>query len=222
MLALALALTPAPLLAQAPPPRPQEAAAKASFDAGQKLYDQRKFADALVLFRTAKEASGSPNAGLMIAHCLLELGAVAGAHDELQATMRAAAALAPAYPKYARTRDTAATELAALERRVGQLVIVVMDAGPGAVVTINGSAVPSASLGVPFAVAPGDGIVELTGRGVEARELVVERFERAYLAVKLREHGGNVSRAAQAMGISRQLLHRLMERYGIRVDAKPR
>lgn len=173
LLALGLALAPAPLLAQAPPPRPQEAAAKASFDAGQKLYDQRKFADALILFRTAKEASGSPNAGLMIAHCLLELGAVAGAHDELKATMRAAAALAPAYPKYARTRDTAATELAALERRIGQLVIVVMDPGAGAVVTLNGSAVPPASLGVPFAVAPGDAIVELTGRGVEAQRRAV-------------------------------------------------
>jgi DNA-binding NtrC family response regulator len=56
----------------------------------------------------------------------------------------------------------------------------------------------------------------------EARELVVERFERAYLAVKLREHAGNVSRAAQAMGISRQLAHRLMERYGIRGDSKER
>lgn len=172
-LALGLVLAPAPLLAQAPPPRPQEAAAKASFDAGQKLYDQRKFADALILFRTAKEASGSPNAGLMIAHCLLELGAVAGAHDELKATMRAAAALAPAYPKYARTRDTAATELAALERRIGQLVIVVMDPGAGAVVTLNGSAVPPASLGVPFALAPGEAIVELTGRGVEAQRRAV-------------------------------------------------
>ncbi|MFS8070506.1 MAG: helix-turn-helix domain-containing protein [Byssovorax sp.] len=38
----------------------------------------------------------------------------------------------------------------------------------------------------------------------------------------MREHAGNVSRAAQSMGISRQLVHRLMERYGIRVDTKER
>ena len=50
----------------------------------------------------------------------------------------------------------------------------------------------------------------------EAREMVVEQFERTYVAAKLRENGGNVSRAAEAMGVSRQLVHRLMERYGIR------
>jgi transcriptional regulator with PAS, ATPase and Fis domain len=49
----------------------------------------------------------------------------------------------------------------------------------------------------------------------EARDVVVEQFERAYLAARLGEHGGNVSRAAEAIGISRQMLHRLLERYGI-------
>jgi transcriptional regulator of acetoin/glycerol metabolism len=34
--------------------------------------------------------------------------------------------------------------------------------------------------------------------------------------MKLRESGGNVARAAASMGVSRQLVHRLMERYGIR------
>ncbi len=50
----------------------------------------------------------------------------------------------------------------------------------------------------------------------EAREMVIEQFERTYLAAKLREHGGNVARAAEAMGISRQLVYRLMERHGLR------
>ena len=49
----------------------------------------------------------------------------------------------------------------------------------------------------------------------EARALVVEHFEREYLASRLREHAGNVSRAAAAMGVSRQFLHRLMDRYNI-------
>jgi len=50
----------------------------------------------------------------------------------------------------------------------------------------------------------------------EARDAVVEHFERAYLAAKLNEHGGNVSRAAEGVGVSRQFLHRLIERYGLK------
>ncbi|AKT42696.1 sigma-54-dependent Fis family transcriptional regulator [Chondromyces crocatus] len=49
----------------------------------------------------------------------------------------------------------------------------------------------------------------------EARELVVEQFERTYLTEQLREHGGNVAQAAETMGVSRQLVYRLMERFGL-------
>ena len=49
----------------------------------------------------------------------------------------------------------------------------------------------------------------------EAREAVLEELERAYVTVKLRQHGGNVSRAADAMGVSRQLVHRLLAKLDI-------
>ncbi len=49
----------------------------------------------------------------------------------------------------------------------------------------------------------------------EAREVVVEQFEKAYIVAKLGESGGNVSRAAENMGVSRQFLHRLIDRYGL-------
>jgi transcriptional regulator with PAS, ATPase and Fis domain len=52
----------------------------------------------------------------------------------------------------------------------------------------------------------------------DAREQIVERFEASYLAAKMREHGGNVARAAQAIGVSRQFLYRLLERYGLRTN----
>ena len=169
LVALALTCAPASLFAQDAPSRPQEAAARASFNAAQTLYDERKFADALVLFRTAYKASGSPNTQLMIAHCLLELGALPEAHEALLATMRAAGALASESPKYARTRDTAAIELATLERRIGRLIIIAADHDAGSAVTINGAAVPAARLGVPFAVEPGDKIVELIRPGAEGQ-----------------------------------------------------
>jgi DNA-binding NtrC family response regulator len=50
----------------------------------------------------------------------------------------------------------------------------------------------------------------------EAREAIVEQFERRYIEAKLREHGGNVSHTADAVGLSRQHLHRLMVGYAIR------
>ncbi len=50
----------------------------------------------------------------------------------------------------------------------------------------------------------------------DAREQIVERFEASYLGEKLREHNGNVSRAARAAGVSRQFFYRLLERYGMR------
>jgi DNA-binding NtrC family response regulator len=52
----------------------------------------------------------------------------------------------------------------------------------------------------------------------EGRDEAIERFARKYLAAKLRESGGNVKRAADASGVSRQFFHDLMRRYGIRSD----
>ena len=71
-----------------------------------------------------------------------------------------------------------------------------------------------ARAGAPKEESRGGELTRLSLR--EAREIVIEQFERSYIQAKLRELGGNVSRAAEAMGVSRQLVHRLMERYGIR------
>jgi DNA-binding NtrC family response regulator len=70
----------------------------------------------------------------------------------------------------------------------------------------------------PLSASDGDGglgaLLRLPLR--EAREMVLEQFERRYVAIKLREHGGNISRAADAIGVSRQLVHRLIDRYDLK------
>jgi DNA-binding NtrC family response regulator len=69
------------------------------------------------------------------------------------------------------------------------------------------------TLDVPGGAEP-DALLRLPLR--EARQQIVERFEQAYIEAQLKAHGGNVTRAAEAVGVSRQFLHRLMERYRTR------
>lgn len=49
----------------------------------------------------------------------------------------------------------------------------------------------------------------------EAKESVVEEFERYYIDHLLKSHGGNISRAAESSGIDRRSLHRLLAKHGI-------
>jgi two-component system response regulator GlrR len=49
----------------------------------------------------------------------------------------------------------------------------------------------------------------------DARKTVVARFERAYVEARLNEAGGNVTRAAERMGITRQRLYDLLDQHGI-------
>ena len=49
----------------------------------------------------------------------------------------------------------------------------------------------------------------------DAKEAVLEDFERGYINALLEKHGGNVSAAARDAGIHRNILHRMMSRYDI-------
>lgn len=49
----------------------------------------------------------------------------------------------------------------------------------------------------------------------EAKAFWVDRFERAYLAALLDQHGGNISEAARVAGLSRQSCYRLLRKHGL-------
>jgi DNA-binding NtrC family response regulator len=49
----------------------------------------------------------------------------------------------------------------------------------------------------------------------EAKERAIQHFHSRYIRRLLEQHGGNISRAAEAAGIQRQYLHRLMKEAGI-------
>ena len=50
----------------------------------------------------------------------------------------------------------------------------------------------------------------------EAKEQLVDAFERRYVASLLDRHDGNVSRAAQEAGLDRNYLARLARKHGLR------
>jgi DNA-binding NtrC family response regulator len=49
----------------------------------------------------------------------------------------------------------------------------------------------------------------------EAKDLAIQHFHRQYIRRLLEDNGGNVSRAAEAAGIQRQYLHRLIKEAGL-------
>jgi DNA-binding NtrC family response regulator len=49
----------------------------------------------------------------------------------------------------------------------------------------------------------------------DAKQQVVERFERHFLEEALRRHGGNISRAAEDIGMYRQQLQQKLQELGI-------
>jgi DNA-binding NtrC family response regulator len=51
-----------------------------------------------------------------------------------------------------------------------------------------------------------------------ARRQALDDFEREYCRIILAHAGGNVSRAAVAAGLSRQMLHRLLRKHDLRGD----
>jgi two-component system nitrogen regulation response regulator NtrX len=71
-----------------------------------------------------------------------------------------------------------------------------------------------------------DGEPEVTGEGgavyvpgtpfAEAKRAATERFERQFLGEALRQHGGNVSRTAEAVGMVRQSLQQKLKELGLR------
>jgi DNA-binding NtrC family response regulator len=63
------------------------------------------------------------------------------------------------------------------------------------------------------ALITGEDLSEIPFR--EAKDRAIQHFHRQYIRRILEQYGGNISRAAEAAGIQRQYLHRLIKEVGI-------
>jgi two-component system response regulator AtoC len=78
--------------------------------------------------------------------------------------------------------------------------------GWGAVSAILGTARPQASVAA---------LVDLDQPLIEARQALIERFEREYLQRMLQKHRGRVGEVARAAGIAERNLYEKMKHYGL-------
>jgi hypothetical protein len=165
--AAGVSLAARPLRAEPPPPAPAEApaAANALFRRAQALYEKREYAAALPMFRELSASVGSPIARLYVALCLRELGELPEAYDELGAVIAEVSARAEKEPRALATRDAAAGERAALEKRIGRVVVTVPNAPAGVEVRVAGKPLAPARLGTPIALLPGAVTVTATAPG---------------------------------------------------------
>lgn len=150
--------------AQAAPAKPAKDPVVELFQSANKLFGEKKYDAALLLFREAYEKSQSPNAHLMIGKCLLAQGKLTEGYDELSATLREAGKRAETEAKYAETRDAAAAELAPLEAKIGKLMITVVKATPSTRVLVNNVEIGQDKLGAPITVMPGS--IEIVAEGL--------------------------------------------------------
>ncbi len=141
------------------------------FGEAQKLFDKGKYAEALVGFRQAYNASNSPNARLMVGNCLIALGKNSEAYAEMAETLKDATARADKEPKYAKTRDSATAQLTLLEGKIGKVVVHIEERG--AEVTVNGIRIAPDKLGTTLAVDPGT--VTIAAKHVDGRTVFQER-----------------------------------------------
>jgi hypothetical protein len=159
-----------------------------AFAEAQQLFDAKDYAGALPKFQALARETKSPNARLYVARSLRELGRIAEAYDEMAATVKDASARAETEPKYEKTRDAAAAELALLQGRVGRLTVAVADAPAGTRVLLNGTEVSAERLATPITVVPGTQRVEISGEGIETirKEIDVNGGETKTLPIAVR------------------------------------
>jgi hypothetical protein len=166
-----------------------DSAAQQRYARGRELFFAKQYADALKEFRAANELLASPNTRLYIARCERELGHAAAAFVEYERAATEAADRARTDPRYTTTRDHARSESAALEPKLGRLVVKVPKAPEGTSVTVAGQAVPRAGWDLPTPIDPGEVevVASAPGRLTLKKKLTASAGQTSELTITLEE-----------------------------------
>lgn len=151
----------------------------------QELFDQKRFAEALIIFRAVAKDLNSPNAMFMAARCLIGLERWVEAWKSMGIAIDLAERRSKSAPRYLQTRDAAAAQRQLLTSKIGRLTLAIAEPPKTLKVIVNGRIKSLDSLGKILGFAPGkiqveaeaDGFVpfskELSLRGGENRTLVL-------------------------------------------------
>ena len=155
--ALSICAAPQPARAQAGSPSAEvKAQATQKFSSGKTAFQNKRFDEALTLFRESYKLVPSPNSHLWIVYALTELGRSAESYSEAQSVAAEAEAAASKTPKYAQTAQAARDEVQKLRGRVAMLTVKVPDSvPPDAKLQVAGKEVARDAWTKPIIVMPG-------------------------------------------------------------------
>lgn len=157
------------------------------FFAGQKLYNEKKYEEALAEFRASYAAVPSPNSRLYIARCLRKLGRIGAAYEEYGQVILEAADRVAQDKKYAATQQAASEERAEIKNQVGMIKLAVPAGVAGVTVRVGTEEVPPARWGQAVAADVGSVTVraEAPGRAPFEKTVDVKAGESHDVAVEL-------------------------------------
>jgi len=151
----------------------ERAGARAAASEGAKAFNEGRFADAIDLFTRAQSLVKAPPHLLFIARSHEKLGQLVKARENYLAIKRTNLA-ADAPPAFKDAKDNAEKELAALEPRLPYVTVNVQGGGAAQVtVTQDGVAIPSALVGVPRPVDPGEHKFQAFAKDMESQVATV-------------------------------------------------
>lgn len=153
------------------------AGARAAAEAGADAFDQGRFAEALDLFTRAEQLVHAPTHRLYMARANVKLGKLVEARENyLSILAEKLPANAPA--PFKRAQAEAEAELDAVEARLAYVTITLQGAKAETTeVSMDGSAVPAALVGIPFPVNPGEHVFVAQSGSAKSNEVRLDLAE---------------------------------------------